>query len=64
MFLPALFMVSEYIQPKDAAINDAAIVGMRMAGQGHDELSVCIGMLPPLKMVAAWNDHNKRISKT
>ena len=51
---------------EDTAINDAAILGMRMGGQGRftlNKFSACLGALPPLEN-AAWTVHNKRMSKT
>ena len=49
---------------KDHSLNDASILGMRMAGCGLgalEELSACIGMLPPLSR-PNWTRHNKNIS--
>ena len=50
---------------EDNVINEAAIVGMCMGGQGHhtlNELTACIEMLPPYED-ASWNMHNIAISK-
>lgn len=44
-------VISDPHNEEDCAINDAAIVGMHMAGVGHgalNELSACMGLLPPL----------------
>ena len=49
---------------KDHSLNDASILGRRMAGCGLgalEEPSACIGMLPPLSQ-PNWTRHNKNIS--
>ena len=51
---------------EDNCLIDAAILGTRMASCGHNalqELSACIGMLPPLYR-PMWTKHNKVISAT
>ena len=48
----------------DCAINDAAILGMRMSGQGRsalDELTAWLNMVPPLTG-PAWTEHNKNLA--
>ena len=58
-----LASISDPHSNEDTALNDAAILGMCMAGLGHralDELSACIGMLPPLT-APAWSLHNKKL---
>ena len=48
----------------DDSLNDASILGTRLGGCGPsalEELSACIGMLPPLTR-PKWTEHNKKIS--
>lgn len=59
-------LLSDPSSSEDTKINDAAILGTRMAGCGHgamQELSACLGMLPPLSR-PMWTKHNKAISAT
>ncbi len=56
--------ISDPYIAEDAAINDASILGMRLAGLGHsalNELSACLGMLPPLT-APSWSLHNKKLA--
>ena len=58
-------VVSDPTSSEDCRLNDAAILGARMSGCGlsvMEELSACIGMLPPLTR-PMWTQHNKHISE-
>ena len=57
-------LVSDPYSPEAAALNNASIVGARLAGCGLHAMEVitaCIGMVPPFTR-AMWTKHNKDIS--
>ena len=52
-------LLSDPSSSEDNCLNDAAILGTRMASCGHNalqELSACVGMLPPLSR-PIWTKH-------
>ena len=57
-------LVSDPYSPEATALNNASILGTRMAGCGlHalDVITACMGMVPPFTR-AMWTKHNKDIS--
>ena len=55
--------MSDPYSPEAAALNNASIVGARLAGCGLHAMEVitaCIGMVPPFTR-AMWTQHNKDI---
>ena len=57
-------LLSDPSSSENNCLNDAAILGIRMASCGHNalqELSACVGMLPPLSR-STWTKHSKVIS--
>ena len=57
-------LLSDPSSSEDNCLNDAAILGTRMASCGHNalqEFSACVGMLHPLSR-PMWTKHNRVIS--